>query len=155
MRSSIDVHNLLRERDIPHEIIPMTHPINSAEMMAGVLNLPKKGVFASHLYFFDDEPVILMLPAGCTACEEKLAKVISASLIRPANEDEASEATGYINGSIPPVAHHLQIRVVMDETLSGEVVLYTAAGDRFTILKIKLTDLLKVTSALMADISKA
>lgn len=155
MRSSIDVHNLLRERDILHEIIPMTHPINSAEMMAGVLNLSKNEVFASHLYFFDDEPVILMLPAGRKACEKKLAKVISAFLIRPASEAETSEMTGYINGSIPPVAFHLQIGVIMDETLSGEAVLYTTAGDRFTILKIKPTDLLKVTAALTADISKA
>lgn len=154
MRSSIDVHNLLREREVAHEIILMAHPIASSEMMAGALGLPKEEVFSSLLYFLDEEPVILIIPAGRRVCKNKLKKALSIGKIREATQSELSDLTGYLGGAIPPVAHKHSTKVILDEALSAKGVLYTTAGDHLTILKIKPSDLLKVTQAQIADISK-
>ena len=40
MRTSVDVHNFLVEREVPHEVVPTRGRLRSAERISSVLDLP-------------------------------------------------------------------------------------------------------------------
>ncbi|MGH3923619.1 MAG: hypothetical protein ACRDTT_12255, partial [Pseudonocardiaceae bacterium] len=40
MRTSVDVHNFLLERDVPHELVPVRGRLREPDRMAAVLGLP-------------------------------------------------------------------------------------------------------------------
>ncbi|MDO8886243.1 YbaK/EbsC family protein [Candidatus Oleimmundimicrobium sp.] len=154
MRTSVDVHNVLSEKNIPYEIIPISCSISSAGRMAEVLNLSPFEVVKSILFMTDGEPILAILSSEKKISYKKLKKATLISNLRLATLQELIDITGYMPGATPPVAHKVSIRTVIDDDLKTQNVIYTSAGELNAVLKMKVFDLKKITCAKVYDLTK-
>ncbi|HDP70582.1 MAG TPA: hypothetical protein ENN38_07250 [Actinobacteria bacterium] len=153
MKASVDIHNVLSEKNIPHEVIPLSYPITSTQKMAAILNIPPTEIVKSVLFIADKEPVLTLLSGDKRVSYKKLKRAVEASNVRIATGQEVVDFTGYMLGATPPIAHKIVLRTVMDLNLKARDVIYTSAGEPSVILKMRSSDLENVTGAQVYDLT--
>jgi Cys-tRNA(Pro)/Cys-tRNA(Cys) deacylase len=154
MRTSVDVHNHLVERDVLHELLPMRDRLRSAEWIAGVLGLPPEVVGKVVVFETDRGPVAAIVPSSSEPDPERVRAAVKGHEITPAGADRTSQLSEYLSESVPPAGLPAGFRVVADRKLAGQEVLYFAGGDPTAILKIRGEDLVKATGAKVARIAR-
>ena len=156
MRTSVDVHTFLIERDVPHEVFLTTGRLRSPEQLAAVLDLPQGEV--GRVVVYDSpagRPVAAVVPVGAVPDLDAIRRAVGTWPLRPASESRASELSGYLAESIPPAGLPASFRVVVDASLHRDAVLYFPGGEVRAVLKVRGTDLAKATGATVAPIQRA
>jgi len=154
MKQSVDVHNFLKNKDVPHEFFIMETAAKTTEQTAAILGLRPKEVVKSVILFIDKKPTIAIIPSSKKISLEKIKKAFSKSDIVLASSKTAVKTTGYILNATPPVAHETFCKTIVDESCMKLNVLYTIGGEMNAMLKIRPKDLIKLTSAKILDITK-
>jgi Ala-tRNA(Pro) deacylase len=153
VRGSVDVHNFLVERDVPHEVLSVPGRVRSAERLAALLDLPLEEVGKVVVYEGGGGGVAAVVPAGHDPDPERIRKVTGLTDLKPASEDRAAELTGYLPESTPPVALPEHFTVLLDRALARKPVLYFPGGEARSVLKIRGKDLAGRTGARVARIA--
>lgn len=153
MRTSVDVHNFLIEREIPHELFPARGRLRSPDLIAAVLDLPPGEVGKVVVYEGPDGPVAAVVPAGHEPDPKRVKKASGQPHIEPVTDDRASELTGYLPEAVPPAGLPEAFTVILDRALNREGVLYFAGGEARSVLKIRGKDLVRATNAKVASIA--
>lgn len=149
----MDVHNFLTEQEVPHEFVATHGRFRSPERMAAVLDLPAEAVGKVVVYDSPTGPVAAVVPSGAHPDPAKVRRASRRPEATPATLERASELTGYLPESIPPVGLPGGFLVVLDRSLARDVVLYFPGGETRSVLKIRGKDLVKATSAKVASIA--
>ena len=152
MRSSVDVHNFLIERDVPHEVFAAGGRFRSAERIAPVLGLPSLDVGKVVVLEGRRGPVAAIVPAGTEPHPGRVGQALGEADLGCASDTRAAEVSGYLVESIPPAGLPKGFRVVTDRSLDRDAVLYFPGGEARVVLKVRGTDLIQATKALVADI---
>jgi prolyl-tRNA editing enzyme YbaK/EbsC (Cys-tRNA(Pro) deacylase) len=152
MRTSVDVHNHLVDRDVRHELLPVRGRLRSAERIAGVLGLPPEIVGKVAVFESDRGPVAAVVQSDREADPERVRRAVRATRIRAATPSRASQLSEYLSEAIPPVGLPAAFRVVLDRDLASQEVLYFAGGEATAILKIRAEDLAPAAEARVAPI---
>ena len=155
MRTSVDVHNHLVERDIQHELLPIRGRLRSAERIAAVLDLPPQVVGKVVVFETDRGPVAALVSSECEADPDRVRGLVRAHEMQEATPARASQLTEYLAEAIPPAGLPSEFRIVADATLAGQEVLYFAGGEATAILKIRGDDLVAATGAKVARIARS
>jgi prolyl-tRNA editing enzyme YbaK/EbsC (Cys-tRNA(Pro) deacylase) len=152
VRTSVDVHNLLTELDIPHEIFSARGRLRTPERIAAVLDLPP--ALVGHVVVLEDpnRAVAAVVPSGRSPKPRAVAKATGTSNLRIVSSDRASELTGYLFESIPPAGLPAGLLVALDRRLARAEVLYFPGGEPRAVLKIRGTDLVRIPGMLVADL---
>lgn len=153
MRTSVDVHTFLIEREIPHEVFLTTGRLRSPERLAAVLGLPQSDVARVVVFDGDVGPVAAVLPARAEPDAEALGDAVGARTLTRASDPRASELTGYLAESIPPAGLPRSFTIAMDDSLERDAVLYVPGGEVRSVLKVRGTDLVRATGAIVASIA--
>lgn len=153
MKTSVDVHNFLLSCNVPHEIVPVDTPILTAERAAALLRLKPEEISKSIVLLVDDRPLVTIIPGNKRVDYKKLKKHLRATEIKLAESKELVELTGYPIGATPPVAHANKLKTLIDPKVAKSEVVYTAGGDVTSILKIRASDLCRVTDSDIVDIT--
>lgn len=98
----------------------------------------------------DVEPVIALVRGTDRVDIGRLATVSGRPRMRRATAREASAATGFTIGGIPPFGHSQRIAVVMDPALDGYEVVWAAAGTANAVFAIAPATLAMLSDALVA-----
>jgi Cys-tRNA(Pro)/Cys-tRNA(Cys) deacylase len=154
MRTSVDVHNALVERDVPHELVPIRGRLRRPDRIAGVLGLAASQV-GRVVLLESDRGAVAALVASDRAVDPALV-ARAARLGGPPEEaapNRATDLTGYLYEALPPVGLPTEIKVLMDRPLAGQEVLYFPGGEASSVLKIRPADLVKAVRAKVASIS--
>lgn len=154
MKSSVDVHNFLVEREVPHELVPTGDRFRSPDMIAALLDLPAEQVGGVVLFGGGGHPVAAFIPAGRTPDPRRVAKAAGDSGIEALGPDDVTELTQFLPEALPPVALPDGTRVVMDRALHRQEVLYFPGGEVSSVLKIRARDLALATEARVASITR-
>jgi Cys-tRNA(Pro)/Cys-tRNA(Cys) deacylase len=152
MRTSVDVHNFLLERDVPHEMVPTRGRLRSPDRMAAVLGLPPEQVGRVVLFRGSGDLVAVLLPSHVTADHGKIAEVAGKSHLEELSPEESTEATEYLHEALPPAGLPQGTRVVMERALADQEVLYFPGGEPSSLLKIRPEDLVRATRARVAPV---
>jgi prolyl-tRNA editing enzyme YbaK/EbsC (Cys-tRNA(Pro) deacylase) len=155
LRSSIDVHNRLLADDVPHELSALPGTLRSLATAPDVLGLPAVSVGQPTVLVDGRGAVVVLAPAGSAVDLAGIADLLDRGGLVPLAPDESPGLTGYLLPFVPPVALECPATVVVDEQLAGEDVVYTAAGEPGLILKVRGSDLVKATSAVVSPVTKA
>jgi Cys-tRNA(Pro)/Cys-tRNA(Cys) deacylase len=155
MRTSVDVHNHLVERDVLHEMLPVRGRLRSAERIAAVLGLPPEVVGKVVVYETDRGPVAALVPSGCEPDPERVRAAVRAHEFKEAAPSRISQLSEYLSEAVPPVGLPSGFRVVADKALTGQEVLYFAGGEATAIVKLRGADLVKATGAKVAAIARS
>lgn len=153
MRTSVDVHNFLIEREIPHELFPARGRLRSPELLAAVLDLPPAEVGKVVVYEGQEGPVAVVVPSGHEPDSQRVRRASGQPDIEPVTDDRASELTGYLPESLPPAGLPDSFTVILDRALNRDRVLYFAGGEARSVLKIRGKDLVRATNAKVASIA--
>jgi len=154
MRTSVDVHNHLVERDVRHELLPVRGRLRSAERIAGVLGLPPEVVGKVVVFETDRGPVAALVPSSSEPDPERVRAAVRGHKIAPAPAARVSQLSEYLSEAVPPVGLPAAFRVVADRELPRQEVLYFAGGDATAILKLRGEDLVKATDAKVSRIAR-
>lgn len=99
----------------------------------------------------DEVEAVMALVRGCDRVDiAKLAAVSGRARMRRATAKEASAATGYTIGGIPPFGHQHPIAVIMDPALDGYEEVWAAAGTANGVFGIAPATLAMLSDALVA-----
>jgi prolyl-tRNA editing enzyme YbaK/EbsC (Cys-tRNA(Pro) deacylase) len=96
------------------------------------------------------EPLIALVRGSDRVDIARLASVTGKTRIRRATAREASDATGYSIGGIPPFGHRERISVVMDQALDAYPEVWAAAGTPSAVFAIAPATLAMLSDALVA-----
>lgn len=135
--------------DVTLEVVTFSQSTHTAEEAARAIGAELSQIVKSLVFIDPDsaEPnVVVALVAGPDRVDvARLAKVAGLPSLRRATAREAAEATGFVIGGIPPMAHSRPSLVVMDPGLERHAVLWAAAGTPSAVFGIG-PDLLRVLS---------
>ncbi len=154
MRLSVDVHNFLQNEDIQHEFFLMEARAKDDKRNLEVLGLKQKEVVKSIIIFIDGKPFNGIIPFNKKISLKKIRQHYPDSKVEIASPKTMVEMTGYVVGSIPPVAHKTKSTTLIDKDCMKLEVLYTGGGEPNAMLKIRPRDLQGLTGAEVLDISE-
>jgi prolyl-tRNA editing enzyme YbaK/EbsC (Cys-tRNA(Pro) deacylase) len=83
-----------------------------------------------------------------------VAELLGREHLRAVPPDRAPGLTGYLLAFVPPVALECPAALVVDERVAAQDVVYAAAGEPGVILKVRGADLVKATSAVVAQVTR-
>ncbi len=153
MRTSVDVHNYLLEREVPHELVPLRGRPRGAERVAAVLGLPAQQVGRVVLFAEEERIVAALLPADAESSASRVAGALGAGVLEEIPADRATDLTGFLPEAMPPAGLPPGTIVVMDRALADQEVLYFPGGEANSVLKIRPQDLARATEATVAPIA--
>jgi len=110
-------------------------------------------IVKSLVFLADGAPVVVLCSGADRVDEAKLTSALRATGIRRATADEAKAATGFAIGGVPPFAHAMDLRVLVDEGLFAFATVWAAAGLPDAVFPIAPVDLVRLASAVVLDVS--
>lgn len=157
MRTSVDVHNFLVERDVPHELVPLRGRLRSPGRMAriaAVLGLPAEQVGKVVVLLGSKDLVAVLVPSDREVDLRRLAVAARTPSLEELTADRVTDLTDYFSESVPPAGLPDGTRVIMDRTLADQEVLYFAGGEPTTLLKIRPDDLVRASGGKVARVAR-
>ena len=113
------------------------------------------GAIVKSLLFKAEENFLICLIAGDRRCSlNKLKKVLQKKDVSMANADEVKRNTGFSIGGVAPVAHTINLDVLVDKSLNRFKYIFAAAGHPNCVFKITYNELIKITKGVEKEISE-
>lgn len=153
MRTAVDVHNYLLERDIPHEVVSLRGRVRTPDRVAAVLGLEPEQVGRVVLYEGPTGLVAALVPADRNPDAARVAEAAGASQLEEAEPSRAADLTEFLHEALPPVDLPEGTTALLDERLAGQEVLYFPGGEATSVLKIRGQDLKTATGARTAALT--
>ena len=148
------VKNALNEFNKKINIQILTDTARSAQDAAKALDC-KVGAIIKSLILRKENVYILCLVSGNKRCSlNKLKKICNSKDMSMADAQKVKEITGFTIGGVSPVGSINNLEIFIDINLKEFDILYGAAGHPNAIFKISFTDLQKITSGKIMDISE-
>jgi len=99
---------------------------------------------------------VMALVSGANRVDiARLSAVTSLSGLRRASANEATEATGFTIGGIPPFGHKHPLRVIMDPDLGRFPIVWAAAGTPNAVFAVPPGTLRSLANATVAPIAES
>lgn len=152
MREPVEVHTVLLDLGIPHEIYRTDRPSRLLSDACAALGLDPSEVVSVSVFETRGGPVIALAPLSDEPEATAVAQATGSFSALRATPGSASRATGYIAQWIPPIAHRKPMPVVADPKVLDSEIVYTSGGAPGVILKMRSEDLVKVTGATIAPL---
>ena len=113
------------------------------------------GAIVKSLLFKAESIFLICLIAGDKRCSlNKLKKILQKKDVSMANANEVKKNTGFSIGGVAPVAHTLNLDILVDKSLTRFPYIYAAAGHPNCVFKITYNELVKITNGLEKEISE-
>jgi Cys-tRNA(Pro)/Cys-tRNA(Cys) deacylase len=149
---------VLESHKVPYVAHFYSEGRHSAEEVAAELGLPASQVFKTLVVMPADgpgRPLLAIVPGDRELALKKLAQAARAKKLRMATQKEAEGLTGLLVGGISALALlNKHWKVYLDSASSAFPQILVSAGQRGINLQLAVADLVKVTEAQMADISR-
>ena len=127
----------------------------AAERAAAKLGMAPETVFKSIIALGDATgPLFALAPAGTAVVPRLLAAASGNKRVEIAPLKDVLELTGYIRGAVTPLAARRAYPVYIDETVELWPVVGVSGGHRGLEILLAPADLVRVTSATLADIAR-
>jgi Cys-tRNA(Pro)/Cys-tRNA(Cys) deacylase len=121
---------------------------------AEALGLDPVQVFKTLLVDLDGSLVVAVVPVSAKLDLKALARALGGSKAVMADPKAAERSSGYVTGGISPVGQKRVLRTVVDESALAYDVVYVSAGRRGLDLGIAPADLVAITAATTAGVSR-
>jgi prolyl-tRNA editing enzyme YbaK/EbsC (Cys-tRNA(Pro) deacylase) len=152
VRSCSDVHNFLCEEDVPHEILHLPSPADTARRAAESLGVPLGEVVKTLLFFLDAVPTLILVPGDAVAGSELISAASGCTEVVLARPHEVLRLTGYRAGALPPCGLATSLSAFADPQVFTPPVVYCGGGTTTTMLKLRSGDLRRVVAAHVAPV---
>ena len=148
------VQEFIKKFDPKLEIITLDTSARTANDAANSLKC-EVGAIVKSLLFKTEKSFLICLIAGDRRCSlNKLKKILNKKDVSMANAEEVKKNTGFSIGGVAPVAHSLNLDILIDKSLSRFPYIFAAAGHPNCVFKITYNELIKITNGSEKEISE-
>jgi Cys-tRNA(Pro) deacylase len=102
----------------------------------------------------DNDPILAIIPGDCKLSFNKIKEVSNSKKVRLVPFEEAENYSGYLPGATSMVHHKIKMRVFLDEKLIKFESIYGGGGTRTKLLEMKVSDVIRLNEAIVADITE-
>ncbi|MCP4360332.1 MAG: YbaK/EbsC family protein [Chloroflexi bacterium] len=153
-----DLHSHIVQNNITAEIIHLDVPTPTVAAAAAAVGVDPQQIIKSVLFLADKKPV-LALANGLARIDRKvLADTVGVARRRTkiANPEQVLAHTGYVAGSVPPFGHVRPLWTIVDTAVIQltNPLIYGGGGETNALLKLTVTELLRVTGGKVAYLSE-
>jgi prolyl-tRNA editing enzyme YbaK/EbsC (Cys-tRNA(Pro) deacylase) len=152
MIGAMDVHRELLAREIPHEIVRLPRVVLNASELPEALRLPASQCVATRLYYVDDIPTAIAVPALTTPEPRAILAALDATTLRPATVEQTNELTRYAAGLVSAAMLPAGLPLFVDARLDLSGVVYLPTGDTGTALGMHGSTFLRLSGARLAHL---
>lgn len=125
-----------------------------ADQVVEALDVSPKVVFKTLVCDVDGHPCLALVPADAQLDLKALAHSVGGSKATLVEPTVAQRLTGYVVGGISPIATKKHLPVVADESMQDRKKVYVSAGKRGLQLRLRPSDLLRITKGRLAPIAR-
>lgn len=154
--TSADLQRFIETHQIDATILPMAEHTPTVPDAARALAVEPEQIIKSLVFLVKDE-VLLVINNGLAKVDQrKIAERLGVGRkqVKFASAEQALEITGYIVGSMPPFGHRRQLRTLVDPAITKLETIFGGGGDIDAMLRLTVTELLRVTEAEIVQISE-
>jgi len=157
MMATNNVTRLLDNRNISYTCFDLPRHKLGAEKVAELLNVPLSIIYKSIVVERKNpgKPILAVVPGDKEVDLKGLAKAVGEKKVSPATQKTAENLTKLQAGGISPLAlinHGFQI--VMDESILEKEMIHISGGELGVNIRLNPRDLVSLTSASTAKISR-
>ncbi|MCW1292800.1 MAG: YbaK/EbsC family protein [Candidatus Parvarchaeota archaeon] len=152
MKNSKDLQEFIKLHSIDAELIE-GEDFSTSVSAAQSLNLTPDRILKSIILICDNIPVIVFLRGSKRISLAKIKK-LGFKHVRLANDKEILEIVNYKRGAVPPLDLPSNLIKILDKDIANEYIMYAGGGDLNKTLKIRISDIIKINSPKIADISQ-
>jgi Cys-tRNA(Pro)/Cys-tRNA(Cys) deacylase len=127
---------------------------NFGEEAAAALGLREDQVFKTLVVAVDGELAVAVVPVADRLDLKAIAAVVGGKKASLADPALAERRTGYVVGGISPVGQRSHLRTVVDQSASDHPTIFVSGGRRGFDIELAPADLVRVTSASTAAITR-
>ena len=152
-----NITRLLDSRKISYTAYELPVEKHSAMETAQLLNVEPASVFKTIVVTRDKpkKPLLVVVPGPLSADLKLLAAALGEKKVYLPTEREAEQITGLQAGGISPLALiNKGFQVVIDSSAQNYSAIHVSGGQRGLNIKLPVTDLVKLTNARLAVVSK-
>tara|TARA_B100000427_G_C15344929_1_gene522882 strand:+ start:243 stop:725 length:483 start_codon:yes stop_codon:yes gene_type:complete len=148
------VADFIKKFDSKIKILVLETTARTAQDAANSLKC-EVGAIVKSLLFKVEENYLICLIAGDRRCSlNKLKKILKKKDVAMANAEEVKKNTGYSIGGVAPIAHLVDLDILIDKSLSRFSDIFAAAGHPNCVFKITYNELIKITNGSEKEISE-
>jgi Cys-tRNA(Pro)/Cys-tRNA(Cys) deacylase len=143
---------------IEYEVVQYQHDPSAGSFgleAAELLGVPPEQVFKTLLAKMDGSVLVVgMVPVAMRLDLKALAAAAGGRRAEMADPAEAQRATGYVLGGISPLGQKRRLTAVLDSSAMAQDRVYVSAGRRGMEIVLAPADLVRLTGARVASISR-
>ena len=148
---------LLAREKVPHTLHPYepdAHASSYGEAGAAALGVEPARMFKTLLADLDGRLVCAVVPVSGSLDLKALAAALKGKKAAMAEPAAAERSTGYVVGGISPLGQKTRLRTVVDVSALGFGTVHVSGGRRGLSLELAPADLVRLTSATVAEVSR-
>jgi Cys-tRNA(Pro)/Cys-tRNA(Cys) deacylase len=152
-----NVTRLLDSRKIPYTVYTLPAEKLGAMETARLLDVQPDSVFKTLVVTREKpkKPILVVIPGNSTLDLKLLANVLGEKKVHLPTEREAEELTGLQAGGISPLALlNKGFHVIVDSSAGDFREIHVSGGQRGLNIKLPVADLVKLTNARTAKVSR-
>jgi len=102
----------------------------------------------------EGEYFLLIVPGDRRVDLNQVAKILKVREINLVPFKRAEEISGYPPGGTPSIGHKFKMRVVIDESILEFGTIFCGGGSRDKLIELRTDDVLRLTNAIIANITQ-
>jgi len=134
------------------KVIEFAESTRTAEDAARAVGTTVGSIVKSLVFIAAETPILALVSGHNRLDVEKLAAFIGAP-VRRASAAEASAASGFAIGGVPPIGHPRMLPTYVDGDLLVHDVVYAAAGTPHAVFAITPADLVTASGGVVLDLA--
>lgn len=147
----------LTRAGVAHTVHPYHHDPRSESYgleAAEALGVDPSRVLKTLVASLDGALVVGIVPVAGRLDLKALARALGGSKASMAEVSAAERATGYVAGGISPLGQRRTLRTAVDASALGHDTVFVSAGRRGLDVELAPTDLVRLTGAVTADLTR-
>jgi Cys-tRNA(Pro)/Cys-tRNA(Cys) deacylase len=157
MMATNNVTRLLDNRNVSYTCFDLPRHKLGAEKVAELLNIPLSVIYKSIVVERKKtgKPILAVVPGDKEVDLKGLAKAVGEKKVSPAAQKAAENLTKLQAGGISPLALiNRGFEIVMDESILEQEMVHISGGELGVNIRLNARDLVSLTSASIAKISR-
>jgi Cys-tRNA(Pro)/Cys-tRNA(Cys) deacylase len=150
----LSLKQFLDNHKVWHQFVMKPETIHTADA-ANVTGIELHKVTKNLVSITDTgEYILLIVPGDSKVNLKEVAKMLDVKKIRLVPFSDAEKISGYPPGGTPSVGHKTPMRTIIEKKLLNFETVYCGGGSRDKLLEIKVQDIVKLNSAIIAELVK-
>ena len=148
--------NAAKKNKIVHKVHEYSHDESSQSYgleAAQKMSVPEERIFKTLVVTLDNKQLAVgVIPVSSMLSMKLIAKALGVKKAAMADKSDVERSTGYVLGGVSPLGQKKRLKTAIDLSAKNYSTIYVSAGRRGLEIELKPEDLIKLTSATIAEI---